>query len=234
MKTLKKTRTELEFDNLNRLNEVERLNVNTSQNSRKYPEPIPYKDFFGKMYISPKQMKSRIGLAEQIEDVMLYVFAYWSIAASVGITEDEIRQDAKDKMRLVLAKHSKLDSYLQKHIDKTVDEIIDTTIKHANIEDKSDYWLSRDRAMLISENAANSIDNYVDYREAAISGRKTKRWITEADDKVRITHEIAEGQTVDIDGLFLVGDSLMRFPMDTMYDADPKEIINCRCSVIYE
>ena len=188
------------------------------------------------MYITPKQMNSRIGLAEQIEDVMLYVFAYWSIAASagIGITEDEVRQDAKDKMRSVLAKHSKLDSYLKKHIDQVVDEVIDTTIKHTGKDDDSDYWLSRDRAALIAENEANSFDNYVDYREAAISGRKTKKWVTEADDKVRMTHEIAGGQTVDIDGLFLVGDSLMRFPMDTMYDADPKEIINCRCSVIYE
>lgn len=163
---------------------------------------------------------------------MLWVFAYWAVVESIELSNEILRQDAKEKMRQVLAKHTKLDSYLEKHIDRVIDEVIDTTIKHKN--DDSDYWLSRDRAMLIAENEANSFDNYVDYREAARSGRTKKRWLTENDDKVRISHEIAEGQTVDIDGLFLIGDSLMRFPMDTMYDPDPREIINCRCAVIYE
>ena len=201
---------------------------------------IGFKEFFGKMYISPEQMNTRIELAGQIEDIMLYVFAYWSIAASAGLTinetnEAEIRQDAKDKMRLVLARHTKLDPYLETHIDKTVDEIIDSTIKHVgNDADSEPYWTSTERAMLISENEANAFENYVEYRDAVTSGKTKKKWITENDEKVRLTHEIAEGQTVDIDGLFLVGDSLMRFPMDTSNDPDPREIINCRCSVVYE
>ena len=212
------TRTILKFDEIH----------------KPFYKAIPYKEFFGKMYISPKQMKSRIGLAEQIEDVMLYVFAVWAIAGSAGITEAEIRQDAKEKLQTVIGKHTKLDSYLKQHIDKTIDEVINTTIKHKDEESESGYWTSQDRAMLIAENEANSFENYVEYREAAASGKTKKKWLTENDDKVRLTHEIAEGQTVDIDGLFLIGDSLMRFPMDTQYDADPREIINCRCSVVYE
>ena len=185
------------------------------------------------MYISPKQMKTRIDLAEQIEDVMLWVFAYWAIAASAELAEDELRQDAKYKMLSVVAKHTKVDEYLAKHIDETIDEVIRTTAKHKDDAD-SQYWTSNERAMLIAENEANSIENYVEYRDAATNGKKKKKWLTELDDKVRITHELAEGQTVDIDGLFLVGNSLMRFPMDTMYDPEPQEIINCRCACKYE
>lgn len=204
---------------------------------------IPYKEYFGKMYITPDQMNTRMELAEQIEDVMLYVFAYWAIAASAEISQEEIRQDAKDKMLSVIAKHTKVDEYLEKHIDKLIDEVIDTTAKHTGDQlslpdngsgNSADYWLSRERAMLIAENEANSFENYVEYRDAVTSGRTKKKWITELDDKVRLTHELAEGQTVDIDGLFLIGDSLMRFPMDTMYDPDPREIINCRCACRYE
>lgn len=215
-------RTTLDFDELNKL-EIKKA---------KNPAPIPYREFFGKMYIDPKQMETRISLAGQIEDVMLYVFAYWAIAGSAGITEDEVRQDAKEKMRMVIARHTKLDSYLERHIDKVINEVIDTTIKHK--DEDTDYWTSPERAMLIAENEANSFENYVEYREAAKSGRTKKRWLTENDEKVRLTHELAEGQTVDIDGLFLIGDSLMRFPMDTMYDPDPQETINCRCSCEYE
>ena len=221
-------RTTLDFDELNK------LGVTKVKNPVQNPKSIPYREYFGKMYISPKQMQSRIRLAEGIEDVMLYVFAYWAIAGSAGITEDEVRQDAKEKMRQVLSKHTKLDSYLEKHIDKVVDEVIDTTAKHTREEDPDPYWTSPDRAMLIAENEANSFENYVEYREARTSGLTKKKWLTENDEKVRLTHELAEGQTVDIDGLFLVGDSLMRFPMDTMYDADPKETVNCRCSCVYE
>lgn len=213
------TRTSLDFDELNKLG-VRKVEASTLPS---------YRDYFGAMYITPKQMQSRIDLARGIEDVMLYVFAYWSVAGSLGINEAQVRQDAKDIMRSVIAKHTKLDPYLEKHIDKVIDEVIDSTKKN-----ESDYWTSPERAMLIAENEANAFDNYVEYRDAATSGKTKKKWITENDDKVRLTHEIAEGQTVDIDGLFLVGDSLMRFPMDTMYDPDPAETINCRCSVIYE
>lgn len=229
MATNRRTRTQLDFDELNKLG-VRKVAVSTIPTYREYHE------YFGKMYITPKQMDSRIDLARGIEDVMLYVFAYWAIAGSIGITEEQVRQDAKDIMRSVIAKHTKLDSYLEKHIDKLVDEVIDTTKKNTNAggDEDSSFWTSQERAVMIAENEANAFDNYVEYRDAATSGKKKKKWITENDDKVRLTHEIAEGQTVDIDGLFLVGDSLMRFPMDTLYDPDPAEIINCRCSVIYE
>lgn len=193
----------------------------------------PYKEFFGKMFITPKQMNSRIGLARDIEDVMLYVFAYWIIAAEDEISEMELRRDAKEKLTSVVAKHTKLDPYLENHIERVIDEVIDTTKKHTE-RNENDYWTSPERAVLISENEANSFENYIEYRDAKAGGKTKKTWITELDDKVRLTHELAEGQTVDIDGLFLVGGSEMRFPMDTQYDPDPSEIVNCRCSVEYK
>ena len=216
-------RTILDFDELNKL----------GVKVRNKPKAIPYKEFFGAMYITPDKMRSRMELAEEIEDVMLYIFAYWIIAAEAELPISEIKQDAKAKLTDVIAKHTKLDPYLEQHIDKVVDEVVDATANNAG-EDEGDYWTSQDRAMLIAENEANSFDNYVDYREATARGRTKKVWLTENDDKVRLTHELTEGQTVDIDGLFLVGDSYMRFPMDTMYDPDPREIVNCRCACVYE
>lgn len=254
--------TTLRFDNLNVL-DSKVINVKGSSKS-KMPKPIPYREYFGEMYITPDNMKNRIRLAEEIEDVMLYVFAYWLITAEDELSEDELRRDAKDKLTSVIAKHSKLDEYLEQHINKVVDEVIDTTEKHtgrkkaqdaqgdvlqdetlALLETSTDteeddedaekeYWTSRDRAMLIAENEANAFYNYEDYREAKLEGKTQKTWITELDDKVRLTHTLVEGKTVDIDGLFFVGDSLMRFPKDTYYDPSPKETVNCRCSVLYK
>ena len=221
--------TTLKFDNLNVLDSK----VVKKSDLKQKPLAKPYREYFGVMYIEPEEMRSRIELAEEIEDVMLWVFAYWIVAAEAEISKEELKQDAKDKLISVIAQHTKLDPYLEKHIDDVINEVVDTTEKHAE-ETDTDYWLSQDRAMLIAENEANAFENYVDYREARESGKTKKVWLTELDDKVRPTHEIAEGQTVDIDGLFLVGDSLMRFPMDTEYDADPSETVNCRCVCKYE
>ena len=132
---------------------------------------------------------------------------------------------------------------VENRLDYLSNEIIDVTDKHTSVgadddEDDSDeptsYWTSKDRARIIAENEANAFENYNDYKAAKAKGYTKKRWLTELDDKVRLTHTLVEGETVDIDGFFLVGDSKMRFPMDTMYDPDPNEIVNCRCACVYE
>ena len=196
---------------------------------------IPYKEYFGAMYITPDEMRKRIDLAGEIEDVMLWVFAYWLIAMDAEIPIAEIKADAKAKLTEVIAKNTKLDPYLEKHIADVVDEVIDATAEHTadNPDADGGYWTSSDRAMLIAENEANAFEEYGKYRDAKARGATKKTWITELDDKVRLTHTLAEGQTVDIDGLFSVGDSQMRFPKDTEYDPNPSEIVNCRCTCEY-
>lgn len=201
---------------------------------------IPYREYFGKMHIEPEQMEERIELAKDIEREIVFIFAYWAVKADIEITSEQLRVELKQRLFEVLESHTRADDYLRKHLEEVVDEIIDTTEKHEPdiLQDENDgiqsYWLSSDRAMLISENEANSIENYVEYRQAKSQGFTRKRWLTELDNKVRDTHAAIEGKTVDIDGLFLVGTSLMRFPHDTEYDADPEEIINCRCACQYE
>jgi len=229
-------RTTLDFDELNELDSVRQLEKQVKGTSKKrggsiFIAAIPYDEYFGKMYISPEEMNTRIDLAKQIEDVMLWVFAYWIIAKDADIPIDEVKQDARDKLISVIARHTKLDPYLEEHINKVIDEVVDVTARRA---DSDAYWTSQDRAMLIAEDEANAFENYNKYREAKAQGKTKKVWLTELDDKVRLSHELSEGQTVDIDGLFLVGGSQMRFPKDTMYDPAPEEIINCRCVCEYK
>lgn len=200
---------------------------------------IPYREFFGKMRISIAQMNLRIEIAEAFEDAMLYVFAYWLFREDLDLSEDDMKDLAKERLRAVYEKYAVLDEYLLIHLEELSNEIIDVTARHTDDDDDdgdtpSDYWTSADRAQIIAENEANSFENYVEYKGAKSKGYTKKRWLTEKDDRVRLTHELVDEKTVDIDGLFLVGDSLMRFPHDTEYDADPSEIINCRCVCTYE
>lgn len=232
----------LDFDELNELDaekqaykaEVERAKTRIGY------VPIPYREFFGKMHIEPEQMDERIALARDIEREVLFIFAYWTIRADVELTVEQLKAELKERLYEVITAHTRADDYIKAHIDEVVDQIIDTTEKNdAEItQDESigiqSYWLSKDRAMLISENEANSIENYVEYREAKARGLTRKRWLTELDNKVRDTHAEIEGKTVDIDGYFIVGSSLMRFPHDYSENPDPAEIINCRCACQYE
>ena len=210
--------TSLKFDELNRLG---------------------YRGYFGQMIITPKQMRRRIDLAEEIEDVIFFLFAYWAISADAEIPIDEIKQDAKTRLTSVVEKHLKLDPYIEKHINDVIDEVVEVTESRTSVTEEDagnadeSYWTSKERAMMISANEANAFENYGDYRDARARGKTKKRWITELDDKVRLTHELVEGETVDIDGLFLVGSSFMRFPKDAEYDPAPQEVINCRCTVEY-
>lgn len=101
------------------------------------------------------------------------------------------------------------------------------------IKATSDSWyLSNDRITYNAENEANTVMNYKDYTEAKGTYTK-KKWVTENDTRVRMTHIPLEGVIIGINDLFIVGDSLMRFPKDIEYCNDDSEICNCRCIVEY-
>ena len=95
------------------------------------------------------------------------------------------------------------------------------------------YWLSEKRAFFIAVDTANTIMNYTDFTVAKAEGMTRKQWLTQRDEKVRVTHIALDGQTIGIDDVFVVGDSIMRFPKDEEYSPNPKETIRCRCSIRY-
>ena len=101
-------------------------------------------------------------------------------------------------------------------------------------EKDSSYWLSFKRAEDIAKSEANTFLNYTDYLDAKESGKTKKTWLTMLDDKVRQTHNEVEGQTIGIDEMFTVGDSLMKFPHDLSESPNPSEVIGCRCAVEYK
>lgn len=101
-------------------------------------------------------------------------------------------------------------------------------------EKSGSYWLSYDRAEDIAKSEANTFLNYTDYLDAKESGKTKKTWLTMLDDKVRQTHSEVEGQTIGIDEMFTVGDSLMKFPHDLSESPNPSEVIGCRCAVEYK
>jgi len=62
---------------------------------------------------------------------------------------------------------------------------------------------------------------------------KSKTWWTRRDELVRATHTEVHGVSVPFDEPFDVGASQLMFPGDDSLGADASELINCRCSALY-
>jgi hypothetical protein len=59
-----------------------------------------------------------------------------------------------------------------------------------------------------------------------------KIWLSSGDDRTRETHAAANGQSVKLEGMFVVGEAELSYPGDPHGPAE--EVINCRCTVVYE
>lgn len=69
------------------------------------------------------------------------------------------------------------------------------------------------------------------YERAEAMGIKLqKEWIATLDGRTRHSHGMADGQKVDINGMFKVGGCKMRYPGDVA-NGTAEEIYNCRCTM---
>lgn len=59
-----------------------------------------------------------------------------------------------------------------------------------------------------------------------------KTWLATKDGRTRLSHRASDGQTVALDESFVVGGSRLSHPGDPT--GAPEEIINCRCTLLYE
>lgn len=200
----------------------------------------PYKEYFSKMSISDKEKQERIAFSEQMEEVVLYILALIETTIESGETDQEyIQTQFYDKYLDVVLGYMLIDSYIKEYVLETSKQIIGTTFshiveKHPDSEQATDdYYLSKDRAMFISECEANSMLNYRQYSKAVKSGKTKKTWIDVGDKRERKTHLEVGGTTIPINEPFSVGDSLLMFPTDHSLGASADEIVNCRCSIQY-
>lgn len=191
---------------------------------------LSYDQYFGEMALSESRKKMRKEEAEEFEEMMIFIFELISVMSEYEyIKEQYLVNELKTRYLKISNKYSGIDEYVEGYSEEFALSTIQITLK--NISDK--YYTSKERAVLIAENEANSNINYYDMKKAVEDGKTKKRWKTQKDNKVRESHEKINGQEIDIDDAFLVGDSYMRFPKDIYYGASLKEISGCRCTVEY-
>lgn len=191
-------------------------------------EILDIESYFNEIELSDEEKKKRKEFAESMVDVMLFVFALFSVMRQHDyMNKQYIISQLQSRYSDVVLQYMDIDKAVDDYIQRFSEEIVDTTLKYPDEE----YYLSNDRATLVSVNEANSILGYRQFREAKERGYTRKTWITEKDKKVRKTHREVGMREIPIDEYFLVGKSLMMYPHD--FNAEAKETVNCRCSIVY-
>lgn len=203
---------------------MDELNIlGASDDSFDYEDFIEH--YFDVMQLSEKEKKKRIEAAEELFDIIVYFLVWCEEFPEEVNTEDVIRQFENDYKEKIF-EFSEPNDYLSSYVPMFIRNLIDVTLQHSGEE----YFTSIERAANVAVNESNTVLNYMDLETAKSLGYTMKTWKTEKDNRVRHTHREVDEYTIPIDEPFLVGESLMLFPHDQYtYDADPKEIINCRC-----
>lgn len=203
-------------------------------NNLSQDEVLDIESYFDEMELPDEEKEKRKEFSESMVDVMLFIFSLFSIMRQYDyMNKQYIIGQLQSRYSDVVLQYMDIDKVVDDYIQRFSEEIVETTLKYPDEE----YYLSNDRATLVSVNEANSILGYRQLQEEKEKGYTRKTWITEGDRKVRKTHREADRQTVKLEEYFLVGNSLMLFPHDNVSEygryAEPKEIINCRCSISY-
>lgn len=209
------------------IREIDELgNIKSKIDSFENPLSVPYSQYFGEMALSDNEKEKREELARQFENIFLVTFA---LIKTMRYTEEYMANRLHRDYLETVSNFSKPDDCLKDYVSGISQDIVGTTFR--NIDSK--YFTSVDRAMFIAENEANTDMNYLEYINAINDGKTRKKWIDMKDKRERKTHLKVGSMTLPIERPFTVGDSLMQFPKDFSLGADAKEIVNCRCSIIY-
>ena len=199
----------------------------------KFDELNQLKRFFSTMDISDDEKKKRSDLAYLLYDAIYFTFAIIKVEKEIderdftknALLVDQYRDTLLNRIQDALSDVP----YEPDYLTRLVNDIIETTDRHPD----DPYYLSRNRALLIAQNEANTAYNHADYENARKSGKQYKTWIAEIDDKTREWHLEVDGTRIPIDEKFQVGTDVMRYPHDYL-NGSAENLVNCRCTCLYE
>ena len=186
--------------------------------------------YYSVMDISEEKKKKRKDDAWEIFDLFMLFFLWFEEAQENGVEDTTyFLPRFQNELQDVISSIAFVDDYFISYIAIIALGIYTVTQAHKN----EPYYLSEDRAVNLALNESLSINNHLELKQAQTDGYTRKRWCTELDDRVRPTHAVMEGETIPIDDLFAVGDSLMEMPHDVTHGASMSEISGCRCWLEY-
>lgn len=140
-------------------------------------QPTPYRrsesfdTYFGDMDLTDEEKEKRIEVAEDLEDLMLFLFALIALMReSNAIDKDYIALQINNRYTEILQRYMGIDEYLEDYIHQFTNTFIQTTFD--SIDDE--WYLSADRSRFIAENESNNVFSHDEYVQALKDG-KTKK-----------------------------------------------------------
>lgn len=216
--------------------DIDEINV---PQDKKY-DVIDIDEYFDEIEdMDEEQREERKDLAKDFKRILaiIIMLILADIKAGNPINEAFYNALTKNRMMEAVDKHlhnttEELLIRIEKYINVNVTQVIDSTIRN----EEQPYFFSEARVTSIAVDDAMATVNLEELQEAIDAGYKYKIWVTMHDKKVRDSHNLADGQRVEIDEPFKVGRCLMDAPMvfnEASEFQDAKETVNCRCFLIY-
>ena len=180
-------------------------------------------DFFDEMDVD--DVDKRTALAISLERIFRDMF-YLAVIGEVA-RESLIDRLITEYSMLIVASGYR-PNYA--HIERVCEDIVDNTLEKID----TPYMTSAERSILIAETETNNAANNDELEEAKENGMTMKTWVSERDNKVRLTHTEVDGTTIPIDDMFQVGEAELMYPCDEENGySNPEEIVSCRCHLEY-
>lgn len=196
-------------------------------------------EFFEEMDLPEEEIKQRINFACDLEIIFRNLFLIMLGAYALDNLEEQMQSfkdyatigfiDAMVKNKFSDDVEHQAYGYIEQYAKQRCNDIVDTTAMHIADE----YYTGTKHSIAIGENEANAVGNYDREQRAIASGATHKTWITKRDTRVRHTHVVLDGKTINIFDTFNVGKYRAFFPMDDSLGMGQEEIANCRCIVDY-
>lgn len=137
-----------------------------------------------------------------------------------------LKHNAAKKARLIAqSMRTSAARILRQAVNQGIGEVATAKALGKKFKDLAPYQAAR-----IARTEIHAASNAASLMAAnATPVRPKKEWLVVEDERTRESHNLANGQVVDIDDPFSVGGAALMFPGDP--DGPPEEVINCRCVI---
>lgn len=198
-------------------------------NSQEFDAVEYINNYFEPMRISEERKEERRDAAKDFREILLFILALIMMEYDRDVLDwYYIRDQLRKELEEAALEYAKNTEMLQNYLTSKAYNFIEIT-QNQDLDDP--YWTSDERATYEAVNEANDVIAISERQRAEERGAVKKKWRTENDFRVRLTHRLVEGTTIALDALFSVGKDKMRFPHDWYYSE--KESYNCRCGLDY-
>lgn len=143
--------------------------------------------------------------------------------------ETEVREKAYRFARYIQEATERAVANANGNDDYKMSRMTGGIMKEEDVPKSVKRMFSEVRATEIALNETNWIYNWINHQNLVDKKQNTHTWVSMRDERVRVSHWEADGQTVPINEPFIINGYKMMFPLDDSMGAPIDEIINCRC-----